>query len=336
MSRIIPVFIPHAGCPHDCVFCNQKKIAGTLVPPKGQEISDIIEKALDYSGENPEVAFYGGSFTAIERSLMLEYLSAAKRFIDGGRLSSIRLSTRPDSIDEEKLCILKEYGVRTIELGTQSMCEDVLKSSGRGHTAEDTEKAAKLIKKYGFSLVLQMMTHLPGSDDEKDIYTAKKIASLSPDGVRVYPTVVVRDTALEKLWREGKYTPATPEAAARLGGEILRIFEEKNIPVIRFGLNPTDDLSDGEALCGAYHPALGEMAMSERFLRLCRAEIERGGYRGGAIHIFVNPKRVSVMSGQKKNNKIRLMNEFGFREVRICGDEKLGMTEISVVWDEKM
>ncbi len=330
MSRIIPVFIPHAGCPHDCVFCNQKKIAGTLVPPKGQEISDIIERALNYSGENPEVAFYGGSFTAIERSLMLEYLLVAKRFIDEGRLSSIRLSTRPDSIDEESLCILKEYGVRTIELGTQSMCEDVLKSSGRGHTAEDTENAVRIIKKHGFSLILQMMTHLPGSDDEKDIYTARKIASLSPDGVRVYPTVVVRDTALEKLWREGKYTPATPEEAARLGGEILEIFEEKNIPVIRFGLNPTDDLSDGEALCGAYHPALGEMAMSERFLRLCRAEIERSGYRGGAIHIFVNPKRVSVMSGQKKSNKIRLMNEFSFREVRISGDEKLGMTEISV------
>ncbi len=331
MSRIIPVFIPHAGCPHDCVFCNQKKIAGTLIPPEGREISDIIEKALEYSGENPEVAFYGGSFTAIERPLMLEYLSAAKCFIDEGRLSSIRLSTRPDSVDEEKLCILKEYGVRTIELGTQSMCEDVLKISGRGHTAEDTENAVKLIRKHGFALILQMMTHLPGSDDEKDIYTAKKIASLSPDGVRVYPTVVVRDTALEMLWRAGKYTPATPEMAARLGGEILEIFEEKNIPVIRFGLNPTDDLSDGEALCGAYHPALGEMAMSERFLRLARAEIERGEYRDGTIHIFVNPKRVSVMSGQKKRNKIRLMREFGFRDVRISGDEKLGMSEVLIV-----
>ncbi len=331
MSRIIPVFIPHAGCPHDCVFCNQKKIAGTLVPPEGREISHIIEKALEYSGENPEVAFYGGSFTAIEPSLMLEYLSTAKRFIYEGRLSSIRLSTRPDSIDEEKLCILKEYGVHTIELGTQSMCEDVLKISGRGHTAEDTENAVKLIRKHGFALVLQMMTHLPGSDDEKDIYTAKKIATLAPDGVRVYPTVVVRDTALETLWRAGKYTPATPEQAARLGGEILEIFEEKGIPVIRFGLNPTDDLSDGEALCGAYHPALGEMAMSERFLRLARAEIERREYRGGAIHIFVNPKRVSVMSGQKKCNKIRLMSEFDFRDVRISGDEKLGMSEVLIV-----
>ena len=331
MSRIIPVFIPHAGCPHDCVFCNQKKIAGTLVPPKGNEISDIIEKALQYSGESPEVAFYGGSFTAIERSLMLEYLSAAKHFIDEGRLSSIRLSTRPDCIDEEKLCILKEYGVKTIELGTQSMCEDVLKISGRGHTAEDTENAVKLIKKHGFSLILQMMTHLPGSNDEKDIYTARKIASLSPDGVRVYPTVVVRDTALETLWREGKYKPATPEEAARLGGEILEIFEENNIPVIRFGLNPTDDLSDGEALCGAYHPALGEMAMSERFLRLGRAEIECGGYRGGKIHIFVSPKRVSVMTGQKKCNKIRIMREYGFDDVRISGDEKLGMSEVLVV-----
>ena len=333
MSRIIPAFIPHAGCPHDCVFCNQKKIAGRLVPPKGNEIFDIIENALQYSGESPEVAFYGGSFTAIERSLMLEYLSAAKHFIDEGRLSSIRLSTRPDCIDEEKLCVLKDYGVKTIELGTQSMCEDVLKISGRGHTAEDSENAANLIKKYGFKLILQMMTHLPGSDDEKDIYTAKKIASLSPDGVRVYPTVVVRDTALETLWRAGKYKPATPEEAARLGGEILEIFEEKNIPVIRFGLNPTDDLSDGEALCGAYHPALGEMAMSERFLRLCRTEIERAGYHGGTIHIFVNPKRVSVMSGQKKCNKMRLMREYGFDDVRVSGNEKLGVSEISVVWE---
>lgn len=330
MSRIIPVFIPHAGCPHDCVFCNQKKIAGTLVPPEGREISAIIEKALGYSGENPEVAFYGGSFTAIERPLMLEYLSAAKRFIDEGRLSSIRLSTRPDSIDEEKLCILKEYGVKTIELGTQSMCEDVLKTSGRGHTAEDTENAVKLIRKHGFSLILQMMTHLPGSDDEKDIYTARKIASLAPDGVRVYPTVVVRDTALEALWRTGKYTPATPETAARLGGEILEIFEKSGIPVIRFGLNPTDDLSDGEALCGAYHPALGEMAMSELFLRRSKAEIERCGYHGGVLHISVNPKRVSVMSGQKKCNKKRLMSEYGFSDVHILKNEELGMSEVLV------
>lgn len=331
MSRIIPVFIPHAGCPHDCVFCNQKKIAGTLVPPKGAEISNIIENALQHSGEKPEVAFYGGSFTAIERPLMLEYLSVAKRFIDEGKVSSIRLSTRPDCIDDERLCILKKYGVLTIELGTQSMCEEVLRISGRGHTAEDTKNAAKLIKKHGFSLILQMMTHLPGSDDEKDIYTAKKIASLSPDGVRVYPTVVVRDTALEEIWRKGRYNPATPEQAAQLGGQILEIFEERGIPVIRFGLNPTDDLSDGEALCGAYHPALGEMAISERFLRLARTEIERAGYYGGTIQILVNPKRVSVMSGQRKCNKARLMSEYGFCDVRISGDEKLSMSEISVL-----
>ncbi len=330
MSRIIPVFIPHVGCPHDCVFCNQKKIAGTVSPPGGDEVSQIIENALHYSGENPEVAFYGGSFTAIERPLMMEYLSAAKRFIDCGKVSSVRLSTRPDSIDEEKLSILREYGVRTIELGTQSMCGDVLKASGRGHTAEDTENAALLIKKYSFVLILQMMTHLPGSDDEKDIYTAKKIAALKPDGVRIYPTVVIRDTALEALWHAEKYTPATPETAARLGGELLEIFEQSKVPVIRFGLNPTDDLSDGEALCGAYHPALGEMAQSERFLRLCKAEIEKCGFRGGSIDIFVNPRRVSVMSGQKKCNKVRLMESYGFESVRISGDEKLNMSELYI------
>ena len=330
MSRIIPVFIPHVGCPHDCVFCNQKKIAGTLSAPRGEEVSAVIEKALDCSGQSPEVAFYGGSFTAVERGLILEYLSAAKHFIDEGRVSSIRLSTRPDSIDEDRLEILREYGVRTIELGTQSMCDEVLKASGRGHTVKDTENAVHLIKKYGFSLVLQMMTHLPGSDDKKDIYTAEKIASLRPDGVRIYPTVVIRDTALETLWRAGKYMPATPETAAQLGGKLLEIFDENNIPVIRFGLNPTDDLSAGEALCGAYHPALGEMAQSARFLRLCVSEIERLGYYGGAIHIFVNPKRISIMSGQKKCNKTLLSEHYAFESIVISGDEKLNMSELRI------
>ncbi len=332
MPSIIPVFIPHVGCPHDCVFCNQKKIAGCISAPGGEDVKAIIAEALDKTGDNkPQVAFYGGSFTAIEPLQMIEYLSSVKGFVDSGEISGIRLSTRPDCIDEERLLILKQYGVDTIELGTQSMIDSVLEKSGRGHTVNDTVRAVKLIKKHGFQLILQMMTHLPGSDDTKDIATAEAIAALSPDGVRIYPTVVVRDTALEKLWREGKYTPATSEEAARLGAELLGIFEQNNIPVIRFGLNPTDDLSGGEALCGAYHPALGEMARSERYLSLAEQQIEKAGICGGELTVCVNIKRVSVMSGQKKKNKQFLAQKYGFENVTIYGDAEIPDGEVRVI-----
>lgn len=321
MPSIIPIFIPHLGCPHDCVFCNQKKIAGKTSAPDGETVARTISEALDkLSGEVSEVAFYGGSFTAVERPLMLEYLEAAKPFLDADKISGLRLSTRPDSIDAEVLSILKEYGVKTIELGAQSMDEGVLKASGRGHTAEDVRRASRLIKKAGFSLILQMMTHLPESDREKDIYTAKEIAKLSPDGVRVYPTVVVKETYLEEMMKSGRYIPCNPETAAELGGEIIGIFKEFGIPIIRFGLNPTEDLSSGEAVCGAYHPALGEMAMSAYYLSLCEKEIEKTEKDGDAIEIRVNPRRVSAMSGQKKRNKSILSEKHGFHVVVISGD----------------
>ena len=335
MGAIIPVFIPHVGCPHDCVFCNQKKIAGTIAAPDGKKVHEIIENALAYSGKAPQIAFYGGSFTAIERVLMEEYLSAAKYFIDRGDAESIRLSTRPDAIDEERLDILRNYGVKTIELGTQSMCEDVLVSSGRGHTAEDTRRASKLIKQFGFELILQMMTHLPGSDNEKDIYTAREICKLTPDGVRVYPTVVIRDTYLETLWRSGEYSPATPDDAAKLGAVLLGIFEENAIPVIRFGLNPTDDLSDGEALSGAYHPALGELALSALYLERTRKKLGTEKREGKALTLRVNPRRVSVMSGQGRRNKTTLCEEYGFRNVSVCGDESVADREVIIEISDK-
>ncbi len=331
MSSIIPVFIPHVGCPHDCVFCNQKKIAGKTEAPDGESVRNTIEEALGkLSGEISEVAFYGGSFTAIERPLMIEYLEAAKPFLDEGKVSGIRLSTRPDSVDEEVLSVLQNYGVKTIELGTQSMDETVLEASGRGHTADDVRCASRLIKEAGFSLILQMMTHLPKSDREKDIFTANEIARLSPDGVRVYPTVVVRDTYLEKMMRNEEYTPCTPDEAASLGGEILGIFKAANIPVIRFGLNPTDDLSGGEALAGAYHPALGEMAMSAYFLMLCEKEISKAENEGDSLEIMINPKRISAMTGQKKKNKEILSEKYGFREIKVMGTNEMPDGKVSV------
>ena len=224
--------------------------------------------------------------------------------------------------------LLKKSGVRTIELGAQSMDNSVLIKAGRGHTSADVENASRLIKERGFSLVLQMLTHLPSSDDEKDIETARKIACLTPDAVRIYPTVVVRDTALEEMWRCGKYTPATPEDAAKLGAKLIEIFEEKNIPIIRFGLNPTEDLSDGDALAGAYHPALGEMAQSARYLSIACKEIEKQGLSGGDITIFVSPSRVSAMSGIRKQNKVFLSEKYGFENISVKGDSSLESGEI--------
>ncbi len=331
MGSVIPIFIPHVGCPHDCIFCNQKKIAGTLSPVEAGEVSRIISDSLKNAKTPAEVAFYGGSFTAIEKGLMIRYLEAVSPFVASGDISGIRLSTRPDCIDESILQTLLKYKVDTIELGVQSMDESVLLKSGRGHTAEDTRRAATLVKGFGFSLILQMMTHLPGSDDEKDLFTAREIAALSPDGVRVYPTVVIRNTGLETLWHEGKYTPATPEEAAELGADIIEIFEAAQIPIIRFGLNPTDELSGGEALAGAYHPALGEMARGERFLSLAKAEIEKKGLSGGEVTLFVHPKCVSSMSGLNKRNKKTLSSLFGFAKISVQGDARLSAGEVRVL-----
>lgn len=330
MGAIIPIFIPHVGCPHDCVFCNQKKIAGKVSAPTTEDIRGIIEAALSKISNTAEVAFYGGSFTAIPREEMTAYLSAVAPYIESERVSGIRLSTRPDAIDEEILDILASYGVRTIELGAQSMDDAVLKKSGRGHTSNDVESSSKLILEHGFSLILQMMTHLPGSSSQKDIATAKRIAELRPSGVRVYPTVVVSDTALCDMWEKGSYTPATAEAAAELGAEILEIFEERNIPVIRFGLNPTDDLSSGAALAGAYHPALGEMARSELFFKKLSALIEKEGIKGKTLDVFVARGKTSVATGQKKRNIQRLREKYGFLSVRIREDEALSGTFVKI------
>ena len=261
-ESIIPVFVPHLGCPHNCVFCNQNRISGQLEPATPQTVIDEIENAAAFlpKGGKRQLAFYGGSFTAIPAAEQEALLGAAKTYLDRGEINAIRLSTRPDAIDETVLERLHRYGVETVELGAQSMDAQVLRRSARGHTAEDVEHASKLIKASGFRLILQMMTGLPGDTAEKDIETARKIIALEPDGVRIYPTVIVRDTALYDMWRAGKYREHTVEDAVSVCAQLVPLFEAAGIPIIRLGLNPTDDLSGGDAAGGAYHPALGELA----------------------------------------------------------------------------
>ena len=331
--NIIPVFIPHLGCPHDCVFCNQKRISGSLLPACPEDVRRAVENGLGYSAAPPQLAFYGGSFTAMEVQQQTELLEAARPYIESGRLSGLRVSTRPDAIDDETLERLRFYGVDTVELGAQSMVDSVLQKSGRGHLAADTEASSELIKERGFRLILQMMTGLPGASPELDLETAVKIAGLRPDGVRIYPTVVIKDTALYDMYLAGTYREHSVEDAVSTCARIVPVFETAGIPIIRLGLNPTDDLSGGDAVAGAYHPALGELVKSRVLLDRVRQRLGKGG-GGGKLVICVKPSQVSQMAGQHRCNIRTIMDEFGFDEVKIQGKE-LGDGEIELIKVEK-
>lgn len=324
-ESIIPVFVPHLGCPNDCVFCNQRRISGTVEPATAQDVEKAIADAaaLPYHGAKRQLAFYGGSFTAIPQCQQLPLLKAAKKALDAGLISSVRLSTRPDAIDGEILNTLLAHGVETIELGAQSLDDTVLLLSGRGHTAADVENASRLIKERGFKLILQMMTGLPGDSDEKSIETARRIIALDPDGVRIYPTVVVKDTALYDLWQAGHYTPHSVEDAVRVCAKLVPMFEKAGIPIIRLGLNPTEELSGGMAAAGAYHPALGELVKSEIMYRRAAALLEAVS-PGSRVKLGVAPNKISQMTGQKRCNVVRLTERFALEDLKICPAELTG------------
>lgn len=319
---IIPVFVPHYGCPNDCVFCNQRKISGQRCAPTGVQLGRIVAEGLSKcpQKQNIQLAFYGGSFTAIPLKEQTELLEGALPFLRDGCISSLRVSTRPDAIDEEVLERLKKYGVSTIELGAQSMDEEVLILSGRGHTCEQTRHAARLIKQTGFELILQMMTGLPGDTLEKTLETARKIIVLEPDGVRIYPTVVIRDTRLWDMWQKGEYLPHTTEKAVEWCARLLPMFEAAGISVIRLGLNPSEELSGGDAAAGAYHPAFGELVMSRILLERAR-QLLSGEKHGQQVVLGVNKAQVSAMVGQKRENVQILCREFGLDELKIRSAE---------------
>lgn len=317
-NSIIPVFVPHLGCPNDCVFCNQRRISGHIEPATAQTVKDAIEQAaaLTPMGTKRQLAFYGGSFTAIPEKHQLELLQAAQPYLDRGVISSIRLSTRPDAIDGAILRRLREHGVTVIELGAQSMCDRVLELTGRGHDSAAVVQSSQMIKAAGFDLILQMMTGLPGDTDETCVETAKKIIDLAPNGVRIYPTVIVRDTVLCDMWRAGTYAEHTVEAAVRVCAKIVPLFDLADIPIIRMGLNPTEDLSGGDALGGAYHPALGELVRSRIMLEKAR-KLLLGIPKGSRVTLGVNRSDVSKMIGQHRCNIKTLTAEFSLTDLKI-------------------
>lgn len=329
---IIPVFVPHLGCPNNCVFCNQHHISGELCSADTSTVINAVNKAdviLD-GKQKRTLAFYGGSFTAIPETERTELLDAAMEMHKCGKIDSIRFSTRPDAISEAVLTELKRYPVEVIELGAQSMDDEVLLRSGRGHSSESVENASRLVKAYGFRLILQFMTGLPGTSDEKDIGTAERIIALKPDGVRIYPTVIIRDTPLYSLWKKGLYSEHTVEDAVRVCSKIVPLFDSAGIPIIRLGLNPSDELSSGEAAGGAYHPALGELVKS-RIMRDKAFAALHGVPAGGNVTITVNPSCLSQMIGQHRCNMDYLKDYFSLNTIKVVsGDSKPGDLIISV------
>lgn len=320
-ASIIPVFVPHLGCPHACVFCNQRRISGAEKPATAETVRDAVRRAevIPHEGSR-ELAFYGGSFTAIPAAQQIELLSAAKEALDAGLIRSIRLSTRPDAIDETVLQRLRGYGVETVELGAQSMDDEVLRASHRGHTAGDVFRAAAMVKEAGFRLILQMMTGLPGDSPGKCVETARRLIKCRPDGVRIYPTVIVKDTELCERWLAGEYREHTVEDAVRICARIVPLFERAGIPVIRLGLNPTEELSGGAAVAGAYHPALGELVKSRILCNKVEALLE-GIKPGSKVILEVHPSRISQMTGQHRQNIRALTERFALSELSVrAGD----------------
>ena len=319
-ESIIPVFVPHWGCPYHCVFCNQRQISGAKKPASPDDVRSAVQSALTRlpSGSKPQLAFYGGSFTAIDEAQQEELLQAAHEALERGEIDSIRLSTRPDAIDGTVLERLRRYGVETVELGAQSMDDEVLRLSGRGHTAADVKRASEMIKAAGFHLILQMMTGLPGDTPGRCVETAKRIIRLQPDGVRIYPTVIVKDTALCELWRSGQYREHTVEDAVSICAKILPLFEKAGIPVIRLGLNPTEELSGGAAVAGAYHPALGELVKSRILLNQARKLLD-GVPAGSRVTLGIGAPRLSQLIGQKKANILLLRQELSLAKLQVQG-----------------
>ena len=298
----VALFVPHEGCPHMCSFCNQKTISGSAKKLTKEDIDEAVKiaTARDYDKSNSEIAFFGGSFTAIDKEYMTYLLESAYPYVKDGLFKGIRCSTRPDAIDSDILALLKKYGVTAIELGAQSMSDNVLMMNDRGHTSADVVSASELIKAHGFELGLQMMTGLYGDTDESAIETAEKIISLKPDTVRIYPTVVLENTRLAFLYEKGEYTPQTVDEAVNLCSKLLDMFNEACVKVIRLGLHSGGNVEEG-FVAGAYHPAFRELCESRLYFEKC-CKIIKDNNITGKITIYVSPSEISKMTGQKRSN----------------------------------
>ena len=327
---VIPIFVPHLGCPNDCIFCNQKSISGKIKTPTEEELRQTIDMFLNNFKEEKsykEIAFFGGSFTGIEVELQERFLKIANEYIKDKKVDAIRISTRPDYIDKDILKRLKKYNVKTIELGVQSAIDYILKTAKRGHTFEDVKRASKMIRWYGFKLGHQMMIGLPDSTKKDEINTAKALIKLKPKMMRIYPVLVIKNTTLAKYYEQEKYEPLTLEQAVERSKELIYLFNKKKIKVIRVGLQNTETITDPESsnseiIAGPYHPAFRQLVESNIWYDTIAEKIKKFNVKVQEASIEVNPIDVNNAIGHKKEN-IEKFKEIYDVKVKVIPNEKI-------------
>lgn len=336
---IIPIFVPHKGCPHDCVFCNQKRITGTLKEITFDDVAITINdylKTIKRENSYIEVSFFGGSFTGIPMDYQNELLKAAKDAYDSGKIDAIRLSTRPDYINTYILDNLVKHNVGVIELGVQSMDEEVLKLSERGHSTEDVINSSNLIKKYGIKLGLQIMLGLPGDNEEKDLYTANEIIRLKPDFVRIYPALVIRDTYMEHMYNKGEYKPLSVDEAVEISKKLYIEFTSNNIKIIRIGLQPTEEINIGrDVIAGPFHPAFRELVESTIMNDMIAYIIDNYFKDAKELTISIYPNDISKLYANGKKIFYNKMKLYASKKIKIRQDCHCRKGSILISDDEK-
>jgi len=322
---IIPIFIPHMGCPHQCIFCNQRAITGKAAQtPSPEQIQEEVKRFLRYGKNRPsttQISFFGGSFLGLEKGTILSLLEAAMPFVRRKVVDSIRFSTRPDTISQKTLALLDRFPVSTVEIGVQSMNDRILDAAGRGHRAADTVVAADLLKEHGYQLGLQMMVGLPGDDDEGAMETARQVAVLKPDFVRIYPTLVLKGSLLAGRLSDGSYHPMALASCVTLVKRLYLFFKSHDIPVVRMGLQASDGLTrTGEFIAGPYHPAFGHLVHGEIVLDAISSALGRMEKHPDPLTITAHPSMISRVQGLNQQNISRLKSAFNLKKIALRQD----------------
>jgi histone acetyltransferase (RNA polymerase elongator complex component) len=332
---IVPVFLPHAGCPHRCIFCNQTSTTGCHeTSPDTVTIKAAIDTFLAYAKPRPgfvEIAFYGGNFLGLDAAIIDRLLSLAASYVQGGRVHGIRFSTRPDTVDKERLSQISSYPISTVELGVQSMDDAVLRETRRGHTVQNTRQAIELLKKAPYQLGLQMMVGLPGDSEDGALCTGRQLAELGPDFVRIYPTLVLEGSPLARWYAEKRYTPLSLEPCVQLVKKLYRIFFDNGIRVIRMGLQPTTELNDKAAVkAGPFHPAFGELVYSALILDRLIEALSDHPLKTVRLVLRVHPRNLSRVIGYKRANLVVLRQRFGIENIKVSTDPKVTASTILI------
>jgi histone acetyltransferase (RNA polymerase elongator complex component) len=332
---IVPIFIPHAGCPHQCAFCNQTHIAdrpGDM--PSKESITAEITRFLGFRQAHhqvPQISFYGGTFLGIGEERILTLLDLATRFISRGQAGSIRFSTRPDTITPATMDLIHDFPVRTIELGVQSMDDRVLQHARRGHTALDTRRAVALLKERGYDIGLQMMIGLPSQDESSAMSTAHEMAALRPDAVRIYPAIVLKNSLMAAWYQDGVYEPLSLDTAVAQTKRLYAFFNDKQIPVIRMGLQASESLGFDKAIvAGPYHPAFGHLVLSAVFLEKAEHLLEQLDPGTEPAILRIHPRNESRLRGLQNSNIKWLQERFCFRKITILADSRLSMETVEL------